>query len=214
MQASTLIKRALAVGAGILAAAAVAAAPASAASKDRNHDSIPDRWESHHGLSLDKNQARKDQDRDGLRNRGEFRAKFDPRDEDSDDDGVEDGDEGAGTIESFDAASGELVINAFSGDTIKGTVTADTEIECDNDDDVQPDDGDVDDGDVDDVDDGDVDDVDDGDVEDKRTSRGHDGDDEGDADSCTTADLTQGTVVREAELELTASGLVFEEIEL
>ena len=32
--------------------------------------------------------------------------------------------------------------------------------------------------------------------------------------NCSIADLTAGTVVREAELELTASGLIFEEIEL
>jgi hypothetical protein len=211
MRVSTLIKRALAVGAGLLATAIVAAAPASAASKDRNHDNIPDRWESHNGLSLDKNQAHRDQDRDGLRNRGEFRAKFDPRDADSDDDGVEDGDEGAGTIESFDAASGELVINVFSGGTVTGLVTADTEIECDNDDDVQPDDqGDDGSGDNEGDDQGD----DDGHGGTGHHRAKHGDDDEGQGEDCSVADLTAGTVVREAELELTASGLVFEEIEL
>ena len=116
------------VGAGILAAIAIAAVPASAASQDRNHDRIPDRWEVRHGLALDKNQANRDQDRDNLGNRGEFRAKFDPRDDDSDDDGVEDGDEGAGTIASFDATTGVLAINAFSGETVTGRVTDDTVI--------------------------------------------------------------------------------------
>ena len=43
----------------------------------------------------------------------------------------------------------------------------------------------------------------------------HDRRDHGDDDgSCTTADLVEGAVVREAELDLTADGLVFEEIEL
>jgi hypothetical protein len=219
VRASTVVKRALTIGAGILAAVAVAAGPASAASKDRNHDKIPDRWEVKHGLSLDRNQAHRDQDRDSLRNRGEFRAKFDPRDDDTDDDGVEDGDEGAGTIESFDATTGVLVINAFSGETVTGTVTDDTEIECENDDADQPDDegddgpnsGPGNAGDDDDADDlGD----DDGD--------GHGGpghgrsrdDDDEDDENCSVADLTAGTVVHEAELELTGSGLVFEEIEL
>lgn len=204
MQASTLIKRALAVGAGMLATAVVAAAPASAASKDRNHDSIPDRWEVRHGLSLDKNQARKDQDRDGLANRGEFRAKFDPQDSDTDDDTVEDGDEGAGTIDSFDTTdgtTGTLVINLFGGGTVTGLVTADTEIECDNDDGVEPDDE---------SDDGPDDDMDD----DHGDDRVIHSDDDDDTEDCSAADLTHGTVVHEADLELTATGLVFDEIEL
>jgi hypothetical protein len=238
--ASTLIRRALTIGATIVAALAVAAGPAGAASKDRNHDRIPDRWEAKHGLSLDRNQANRDQDRDKLDNRGEFRAKSDPRDDDSDDDGVDDGDEGAGTIASFDETTGVLVINAFNGDTVTGTVTDDTEIECDNDDETQPDqEGDDDhsgpghdgaDDDNDDVgdDDDDVgdDDGDDGPGHDEgdddgdesgHGGPGHDrshGDDEDEDEDCSVADLTAGTVVHEAELELTGSGLVFEEIEL
>ena len=90
MRTSTPIRRATVIAAGILAALAIGAGPAAA--KDRNHDRIPDRWEIRHGLSLDKNQAKRDQDRDDLNNRGEFRAKSDPRDDDSDDDGVEAGD--------------------------------------------------------------------------------------------------------------------------
>jgi hypothetical protein len=209
---STVITRATALGAGILAAIAIVAGPASAASKDRNHDRIPDRWEVRHGLSLDRNQAGRDQDRDELGNRGEFRAKSDPRDDDSDGDGVGDGDEGAGTIASFDATTGKLVINAFSGDAVTGTVTGDTEIECRNDDDVQPDeDGDdgPNSGPGNGDDDGD-DDGDDGDHGGPGHGRRHGDDDE----DCSAADLTAGTVVREAELELTGSGLVFEEIEL
>ena len=105
-----------------------------AAAKDRNHDRIPDRWEKRHHLSLKVKQGKRDQDGDGLRNRGEFKAGLDPRDDDSDDDGVEDGDENAGTIESFDAATGKLTIKLFNGDSVSGLVTDDTEIECDADD--------------------------------------------------------------------------------
>lgn len=215
----------LAAGVATLAVAAVAAGPASAAA-DRNHDQIPDRWEVRHGLSLSQNQARKDQDRDGLRNRGEFRGHMDPRDSDSDDDGVEDGVEGAGTVASFDATSGKLVINMFSGGTVTGTVTDSTEIECSNDDDVQPDDhGDDpsgDDGPGDDAgddhgDDGPGHDVGDDHGDDDGTDDGQGGPGHGrsdDEDECSTSDLAQRTVVREAELDLTASGLVYEEIEL
>lgn len=112
-----------------LGALALLALPSVAAAKDRNHDRIPDRWEHRHHLSLRVNQAVRDQDRD---NRGEFRAGDNPRDNDSDDDGVMDGEENAGTIASFDAASGRLTITLFGGDTVSGVVTDETEIGCDH----------------------------------------------------------------------------------
>src|SRR5918999_6549895 len=115
-------------------AALALAAPAAAPARDRNDDGIPDRWERQHGLSLKKDQAERDQDRDGLRNRHEFRGQMDPRDSDSDDDGVEDGDEGSGTVVSFDPTTGRLVINSFGGDSASGLVTDETEIECDRED--------------------------------------------------------------------------------
>lgn len=210
MRTSNPITKALAVAAAALVGVLIAAVPASAASKDRNHDRIPDRWEAKHGLSLKVNQARKDQDTDGLRNRGEWKAMFDPRDDDTDGDGVEDGDEGAGTIASFDATTGELVIDVFSGDTVTGTVNADTEIECENDDATEPDDHGDDVGD----DVGDDEGDDDGGPGHERSS--HDGsDDHGDDDAnCTVDALVAGAIVREAELDLTADGLVYEEIEL
>ena len=105
-----------------------------AAAKDRNSDRIPDRWEKRHHLSLKVKQGKRDQDGDGLRNRGEWKAGLDPRDDDSDDDGVEDGDENAGTIESFDAATGKLTIKLFNGDSVSGLVSDDTKIECGADD--------------------------------------------------------------------------------
>jgi hypothetical protein len=207
MRVSLTIARRLTVGVAALAVAAVAAAPAAAAPKDRNHDQIPDRWEAKHGLSLSKNQARKDQDTDGLANRGEFEAGTDPHDSDTDGDGVEDGDEGAGTISSFDATTGVLVINPFAGAPVTGTVTADTEIDCENDDAVQPDDQ---------SDDDQGDDVGDDQGDDVGDDQGHARDShsgEGDG-SCTTADLIPGAIVREASLDVTPTGLVYDEIEL
>jgi len=117
----------------VLGALALLAMPALAAAKDRNHDRIPDHWEQRHELSLQVNQARLDQDHDRLRNRAEFLAGDDPRDHDSDDDGVADGQERAGTIASFDAATGRLVIDLFGTDTVAGLVTDQTEIKCDDD---------------------------------------------------------------------------------
>jgi hypothetical protein len=184
-------------------AAALIAAPAQAA-KDRNHDRISDRWEKRYDLSLQHDQAKRDQDDDGLKNLGEFKAHMNPRDDDSDGDGTGDADEGAGTIASFDAATGALVIDAFVGPDLSGTVNADTEIECEGDE-HGDDDGDHSgpghDGD---------------DAEDNRGhGRAHDhGDDDDSEADCGTGALVTGTVVSEAELRLTQDGAVFEEIEL
>src|SRR3954447_581290 len=95
-------------GLALVAAAALAmlALPGIAAARDGNHDRIPDRWEKRHHLSLQVNQAGRDQDRDHMGNRDEFLAGDNPRDRDSDDDGVTDGEENAGTIASFDTATG------------------------------------------------------------------------------------------------------------
>ena len=190
-----------------------------AAAKDRNDDGIPDKWEKKYHLSLKKNQARKDQDKDGARNKAEYRAKTNPRSDDTDDDGVEDGDENAGTIESFDAATGVLVIDLFNGDTVTGTVDEDTEVECG----CHGDTGDSEDSD---------DDSDDntgarldpgpGDGDDDHSGPGGPGGDhsgpggpEGpDGSDCTVDDLVAGAVVHEAELKTTADGLVYTEVEL
>lgn len=108
------------------------AAPSAASAADRDHDKMRDSWEKRFGLNRKKNDARKDKDRDGLRNRQEFRLGTNPRDKDSDDDGRRDGREGAGTIKSFDAATGRLVIDLFRGGDLTGTVDATTEIECED----------------------------------------------------------------------------------
>jgi hypothetical protein len=186
-------------------AAALIAAPAQAA-RDVNHDGISDRWEKRYDLSLKRDQAKRDQDDDGLKNLGEFKAHMNPRDDDSDGDGTDDADEGAGTIASFDAATGALVIDAFVGPDLSGTVNADTEIECEGDDDGDEDN------------DGDHSGPGhDGDEAEDNSGHGrsHDHGDDDDADeNCGTGALVPGTVVSEAELRLTLDGAVFEEIEL
>src|SRR5436305_15036548 len=99
---------------------------------DRNRDRIPDRWECRHNLSLKVKQSRRDPDRDGLNNLGEFEAGDDPHKADSDRDGVKDGAEHAGTIQSFvaDAGSpntGTLTVALDGGGTVTGKVTSATE---------------------------------------------------------------------------------------
>jgi len=218
---------------GILVTALVGvlaiALPGTASARDRNHDKIPDKWERHHNLSLHKNQARRDQDRDGLKNRQEFKARTDPRDADTDGDGVPDGEENAGTIASFDGTT--LTINLFNHSSISGMVTDQTEIECeaagDNNDqgDDNDDQGDDDNSGDDNGGSGGGDNVrsahamsthDDGGGDDNSGSGGGDDDNSGDdnGENCTTADLTEGTVVQEAELELSNGQATFEEIDL
>lgn len=192
--------------AAALGALLILALPGAAAAKDRNHDRIPDRWERNHHLSLNVNQAGRDQDRDHLRNRDEFLAGDNPRDADTDNDGTKDGDENAGRIASFDPSSGRLVINLFGGDSLSGMVTAQTEIKCENE----------------------ANDVnDDGPTHARSLARnGGGGSDSSDDNSgpgsggdggnanCSTADLTAGTVVQEAELHTVSGSAVFEEVEL
>ena len=81
----------IAAAVGVLAALLVAVPSLAAQGRDGNDDGLPDRWERHHHLSLKVNQAPKDQDADGLRNKGEYREGTDPRDPDTDGDGAEDG---------------------------------------------------------------------------------------------------------------------------
>jgi hypothetical protein len=180
---------------------AMLALPGVAAAKDGNHDRIPDGWERRHHLPLGVNQAGHDQDRDHLRNRAEFLAGDNPRDRDSDDDGVMDGEENAGTIQSFDTETGRLTIVLFGGDTVSGLVTEQTRIKCE--DEHSPDVS-------------------------VRARHGEEepGDDHGDhgeesgddhggtGANCTTSDLIPGAVVEEAELELEHGVATFEEVEL
>src|SRR2546426_12449511 len=115
--------------ASLTAIASLAALAAPSQAKDRNHDRIPDRWERAHHLSLRVNQARRDQDHDGLKNRAEVRAQDDPRDADIDNDGVKDGNEDAGTVAKI--SGNTVTVNLFNGGSITGTATQQTHIECD-----------------------------------------------------------------------------------
>jgi hypothetical protein len=195
---STKSRGALAAVLAALAGILVLALPAAASARDRNHDKIPDRWEKHYKLSLKVNQGHRNQDRDNLNNRQEFRAGTDPRDADTNNDGNEDGDNG-GTIASFDSTTGTLVINLFDGGgTLTGQVTDATEIQCEQGDGNPGDGG--------------------GDDKTARDDGGSgDGDgggpgDPGDDGGCTAADLVAGAAVSEAQLDDT--GTVFEEIDL
>ncbi|MFY9265453.1 MAG: hypothetical protein WAO61_08515 [Solirubrobacterales bacterium] len=75
----------------IVAGMATAATAAQAKAKDHNRDGLPDRWEKRNHLSLKVNQARRDQDHDGVSNTCEFQARTSPRSKDSDRDGTGDG---------------------------------------------------------------------------------------------------------------------------
>jgi hypothetical protein len=200
--------------------AAVGALAGLAQAKDGNRDRIPDRWEKSHHLSLNVKQTHRDQDRDHLNNRAEFLAGDNPRDRDSDDDGVIDGEENAGTIQSFDPETGRLVISLFGGDTAAGLVTDRTRIKCE--DEHAPD----------------VSQLRHGEEEpgdDQGGQGGEPGDDHGDGDNsgpgsansgpsghddngtganCTASDLIPGAVVEEAEVEIEHGLATFDEVEL
>jgi hypothetical protein len=201
------IRSLLVLAASCLGLIALLAAPSGAAAKDRNHDRIPDRWEKQHRLSLGANQAHRDQDRDRLDNRDEFLAGDNPRDADSDNDGNRDGNENAGRVTSFDAGTGRLVITLFGGDTLSGQVTADTRIKCENENEAN----------------------DQNDDNDRLARHGGDGSEDNSGPgsdnsgpgrggeenaNCSTADLTTGRVVDEAELHTEGGMAVFEEVEL
>src|SRR4051794_1862019 len=135
----------------LLAATALLSLPALAsASADRNHDGLPDGWETRHHLSLKVNQSNRDADHDGLTNKGERRHGTDPRKADTDRDGMKDGDEvrtgnnprrrdsdgdgtkdgaeHAGMIASF--ANGILTVKLTDGSTVKGHVDGSTTVSC------------------------------------------------------------------------------------
>jgi hypothetical protein len=206
-----------------------------AVAKDRNHDHISDKWEKKFNLSLKVDQANKDQDRDKVDNLNEFREGTNPRDkdtdndgrrdgredadhdglnnmgedetanlpddQDTDNDGVEDGEENAGVIASFDGTT--LTIDIAGGGQVSGTVDSTTRIECKTEDEREADENEgrgtataSHDG---------------GSDQSGENESGDDNEGPGDGGSvCTTADLTQGAMVHEAELE----GTTFEKVEL
>jgi Bacterial TSP3 repeat len=76
----------------LLVATLFLATPACAASRDRDRDLLPDRWEQKHGYSpKKKSDARVDRDYDGLNTLREYRLKTNPSKADSDRDGMLDG---------------------------------------------------------------------------------------------------------------------------
>ncbi len=207
--------------AGLLAAAvgvlAMLALPGVAAAKhrDRNHDRIPDRWEKRHHLSLKVSQANRDQDHDQLGNLGEFQAGDNPRDDDSDDDGVMDGDENAGTIQSFDAETGRLAIALFGGETLSGLVSSETEIECEHQeesttasashaggDNSGPGNSEEEPG------------EDNSGPGSSNSGPGNNDDENENEGNCTSADLVPGATVEEAELRAVNGTATFEKVEL
>jgi hypothetical protein len=117
-----------------------------------------------------------------------------------------DDEENAGRIASFDPAGGRLVIDLFGGDSVSGIVNGDTRIRCEGDEDHH-----------------------------SEASASHDGEDnsgpsdnsgpgsdnsgpndqvDDDHANCTMAELVDGAVVEEAELELANGVGTFEEVEL
>ena len=212
------------------AALGVFATPGMARGNDRNHDRIPDRWERANHLSLKVNQARRDQDHDGLRNRAEFLAGTNPRNNDSDDDGTNDGGEGAGTVTSF--TGGVLIVHLFNGEDVKGTVDPQTEFKCETRPtgqptvvptaarkaDEGPGGGGGDDGGDQQGQQGDQGQQGQqghqGDDGDENDGENDDGDDNGNQAGCDATLLTAGRVVQEADLNATGTGLVFREITL
>ena len=184
-------------------------ASASASGRDANRDRIPDRWEKRHGLSLKVKQTGRDQDKDGFKNRAEWRAQTDPRDADSDDDGIDDGEENAGTVTAF--ANDELTITLFDGGTLTGKVTPDTEVKCDDDTATAADADEG--GNVVGGPPGDDDDEGDDDHGDGQHGDGDHGDDD-DSETCAPDALKVGAAVEEAELKISSAGRVWSEIEL
>ena len=204
----------------ILCAAATTVAlalPAVAAAKDRDHDGMRDSWEAKYGLNTHRNDARGDKDRDGLRNLAEYRAHTNPRKDDTDRDGINDADEQAGTIASFDAATGTLTVNLFGGGTLTGKVNDATRIECDDNNSMNKvvqrhgaDDNS-----------GPGNSSDDGPNHDQNDDHGDDGpnhdqnDDHGDDNAnCGTNALTAGRKVKEAEISGDGTSTIFKKVEL
>jgi hypothetical protein len=184
--------------------------------------------------------GREDADHDRLSNRAEDATANDPRDRDTDDDGVADGREHAGVVVSL--VDGVLTLDLANGNSLRGQATDETEIECTTeraeerrhrrrgrhrgrgkgatrkaqleeggDHELDPD---VDEPDAELEDDpgaGDEDSAEDADEDFDEVDE-----DEGEHEgrSCSASALQPGVGVHEAELELTAEGLVFESLEL
>jgi hypothetical protein len=211
------VSRSLAILAAFAAAAllALGVAPgadakrAHKAAADRNHDRIPDSWERSNHLSLRVNQAKRDQDHDGLRNLQEYQAGDNPRSADTDGDGTNDSSEGAGKVKSLDGT--KLTITLFNGDDVTATLDPTTELECSGAGDQSGDNSSTARASSDGADDNE-----------NESNQGDDGaqgdDDQGENDQqqpgCDASLLTAGRVVREAEADATSGGLVWHKIDV
>ncbi len=163
------------------------------------------------------NDANDDQDNDGVDNADEMAEHTNPRDADTDNDGVGDGEETIGTVASFTedspgSGTGVLTITLNNGQSESGRVDQGTEIECRAPENTNttppganPKDG-SDEGDH----HGDNSGPGSGDEGD-HSGPGRDGDERR---QCTTADLTAGTPVHEAELHGSGASAFFEKVEL
>jgi hypothetical protein len=198
---------------GALAAAFMMVPAAAMASRDRDHDGLPDKWEKKFHLSTHKNNAKGDPDRDHLSNRKEFKFGLNPRKADSDGDRTPDNEEQAGVVRSF--TGGVLTIDELNGGSVSGNVDNRTEIECGDRNEVEDDDAN------DDNDSGRRDHEDGaGDTGQSETEAGDNeneneqGDDDQGLNQCSTADLVPGARVHEAELNVNSTGHHFEKIEL
>jgi hypothetical protein len=161
------------------------------------------------------NDANDDQDKDGVDNQEEMQEHTNPCDRDTDNDGVNDGEETIGTVTSFveDSANpgtGVLTITLKDNSTVSGKVDSTTEIECrapENTTTTPPGSNPKDGGDEGGDHHGDNSGPGNGDG-------GDEGDHHGDERQCTTADLTAGTPVHEAELHGSGDQAVFEKVKL
>jgi uncharacterized membrane protein YgcG len=207
------------------------------ARKDPDRDGLSNLSEFRHGT--DPRDA--DTDDDGINDKQEIEDNNNPNDDDTDDDGIKDEDENSGTIKSFDGTTLVIQLAAQGAGEVSGMVTDQTEIECENEDDDAPTATKADDGGSSGSgsdgsghsgsgssgsDDGGHSGPGSGTTTTTTTTSGsddnsgpgnnHDEDEDEDEQegNCTKADLTPGTPVHEAELVITPTGLVFEEIEL
>ena len=85
------IRRLIAVMTACIIVVMLGATPAFAKTKDVNHNGIPDKWETKYKMSIKKNLASADFDKDGLTNLNEYRAGTSPRAKDTNHNGVADG---------------------------------------------------------------------------------------------------------------------------
>lgn len=144
---------------------------------------------------------------------------FEHRHHHGDHHGLQDGAGDAGTISAFDATSGKLTIALFGGESITGVVTSRTEIECEGADDraasASRDGGNSGSGSG--GDSGGRGEEEPGDDHGEGVEPGDDngrGGENGEGATCSTADLTVGAVVHEADLEARGGVASFDDVEL